>query len=79
MAILPKVEGDVALMKYMPDKSMSRGKIIDRAYFFNVLNTLRKDYLTHIVTEAQKMRAKGVVEHGDPEQIMMTPAWFKIL
>ena len=58
---------------------MSRGKIIDRAYFFNVLNTLRKDFLQHIVTEAQKKRVKGVVEHGDREQIRITPAWFKVL
>jgi hypothetical protein len=51
-AVLPLVEGDVQLFKYLPDKSMSRGKIIDRAYFFNVLNTMRKDFLHHIVTEA---------------------------
>ena len=37
--ILPRVAKDEAIMRYLPT-NLPNGRVIDRTYFFNVLNTV---------------------------------------
>jgi hypothetical protein len=53
--IFPMIQQDSQLMLYFPDK-MPKGRLPDREYTFNVLNTLRPDYVREIIQHAQKLR-----------------------
>ena len=56
----PKFKEDPKFNVYMPDQ-MTKGKSIDREYFFNVLNTVHPEYLSKIMAHAneQRMTAAG--------------------
>ena len=45
--IWPDVQKDPEVMFYMPS-SLPKGRVPDRNYMFNVLNTLREGYVTSI-------------------------------
>ena len=53
--VYPMIQQDKDLMMYFPDK-LPKGRIPDREYTFNVLNTLREDYVTDIIKHAQRLR-----------------------
>ena len=40
----PKVQGNQRLMRFFPDQ-LPKGRLPDREYFFNVLNTLEEPYV----------------------------------
>ena len=43
VALWPLMRQDVEFMQYFPDK-MPKGRMPDREFFFNVLNTLQNQY-----------------------------------
>lgn len=47
----PMMRTDEKFMKYLPSK-MAKGRVPDREYFFNVLNTFQGDYLQRLITHA---------------------------
>ena len=49
--IWPDVQEDPEVMFYMPSK-LPKGRVPDRDYMFNVLNTLREGYVTSICKHA---------------------------
>ena len=49
---------DPALAKYLPSKEQLSNKLPEREFFFGVLCTLRKQYMTDIIAEAQAKRFK---------------------
>ena len=49
---------DPALAKYLPSKEQLSNKLPEREFFFGVLCTLRKQYKTDIIAEAQAKRFK---------------------
>ncbi len=40
----PRMQDDPAFLRYFPSK-MAKGRLPDREYFFNVMNTLMPDYV----------------------------------
>ena len=46
---------DEIFMSYFPSK-MAKGRVPDREYFFNILNTCNQEYVKGLVDHALKMR-----------------------
>ena len=51
--LYPKVKDDPEVKRFMPDR-FPQGKLPDRDYFFNVLNTVHPDYVSKMVEHANK-------------------------
>ena len=70
---------DPVLCKYLPNKDQLSNKLPEREFFFGVLCTLRKQYMTDIMAEAQAKRYK--IEDGvqDQDGIVLTEGWMQEL
>jgi hypothetical protein len=55
LKLWPLMQQSESFMQYFPDK-MAKGRVPDRAYFFNVLNTLENEYCQKLVSHAGEMR-----------------------
>jgi hypothetical protein len=53
--IFPKVAKDEAVMRYLPT-NLPAGRVIDRTFFFNVLNTVQPKYMLGIIEHATRVR-----------------------
>ena len=70
---------DPVLTRYLPTKEQLSNKLPEREFFFGVLCTLRKQYMTDIIQDASKKRFK--VSDDDPKRqgIAITDGWFQDL
>ena len=70
---------DPVLSKYLPNKDQLSNKLPEREFFFGVMCTLRKQYMTDIIAEAQAKRYK--IEDGNQDQdgIVLTEGWMQEL
>ena len=59
--IWPEVQKDPEVMYYMPSK-LPKGRVPDREYMFNVLNTVKEKYLNTIVNHANSERTDARAE-----------------
>jgi len=51
--MIEMIRGDAALAMYFPDEFL-KGRIPDRTFFFNVLNTIYPGYLNELIGHANK-------------------------
>ena len=49
--IWPMVQKDPEIMKYFPAK-LPKGRVPDRSYFFNIINTFQSGYLDPLIRNA---------------------------
>ena len=70
---------DSELAKYLPSKEQLSGKLPERDFFFGILCTLRRQYMTDIVQEAHKNRFKLNEDDKDKQAILITDSWMKEL
>ena len=56
--LYPDAFQDAELAKYLPSQEQLSGKLPERDYFFGILCTLRRQYMTDIIEEAHKKRFK---------------------
>jgi hypothetical protein len=77
--LYPDAMKDPVLSKYLPSKEQVSNKLPERDFFFGVLCTLRRQYMTDIIEEANKKRFK--VEDDDPKRqgIAISDAWMEEL
>ena len=76
--VFPMIQKDAKLMMYFPAK-MPKGRLPDRDYTFNILNTLRGDYVSNIITHAQKLRNAPVDTDKTFQFIQVSETWQKQL
>jgi hypothetical protein len=69
---------DVELMKFFPTK-MAKGRVPDREYFFNILNTFHGDYLQKLIRHASDQRNESQSMAKAKETIEITDDWWAIL
>ena len=74
----PMLQRDIEFMKFFPEK-MAKGRVPDREYFFNILNTLHSDYVSQLVKHAQQQRNSGAIEVKAKETIEISDDWWNIL
>lgn len=72
------MQTDEQFMKYFPSK-MAKGRVPDREYFFNVLNTFQGEYLRQLVKNASEQRNSGKGEARAMETIEVSDEWWKAL
>ena len=53
--LYPKFKNDASFMAYFPD-SLPKGRLPDRTYFFNVMNTLYPEYTQSLIQTANNNR-----------------------
>ena len=51
----PMFQGDEEVMRYLPDPTPDK-RLPDRTYFFNVMNTLKPEYMQNIIEHANNLR-----------------------
>src|SRR6185312_4070930 len=64
---------DVAI--YLPTLEQSSGKLPERTFFFSVLATIKRDYLSEIIANAHKSRLKGEEGQRGSSAIMIKDSW----
>ena len=53
--IWPQMQKAGDFMRFFPDK-LPKGRLPDRRYFFNVLNTFNPEYVSHLIQHANLQR-----------------------
>ena len=60
--IMPLIKDDPDIVKYYPDAFFEEGVVADRRYFFDVLATIRPEYVKDMVEHAFKQRGSNETE-----------------
>ena len=76
--IWPMVQKDPEIMKYFPAK-LPKGRVPDRSYFFNIMNTFQPGYLEHVIRNANNQRNSVANEEKAMEAIEVTEDWWNAL
>ena len=74
----PSLQKDAQFMKYMPDK-LPRGRVPDREYFFNVLNTLKEGYLSSLIEHAIAQRNSSESQAVEQQVVEVSEHWLEQL
>ena len=76
--IWPKLQKDPDFLKYFPNK-LPKGRLPDRTYFFNILNSCNSEYVAHLIQHANLQRNTIAGEQRQMETIELTDAWVEKL
>ncbi len=76
--IWPMTKEDKQFMKYFPHK-LPKGRVPDREYFFNILNTLYPVYVQEIIRHANSQRNSVANDAQARETIEVTDKWWDAL
>ena len=66
---------DVAFMKFMPS-CLPKGRIPDRSYFFDVLNTVHEEFLSALIKHASEQRNSASNENMAEKVIDISEEWW---
>ena len=72
--LYPQFSKDAEFMALFPD-SYPKGKGPPRDYFFNVLNTMHRDYLEQVIEHANKQRMTSAGEAMQRQSIEISAYW----
>ncbi len=70
---------DQEISRYLPSKQQMSGKLPERAFFFGILGTLKRHYLTEIIKEAHEKRFKLPEDNHNKEAILIADTWMEEL
>jgi len=70
---------DDTLKMYLPSKKQVSNKLPEREFFFGVIGTLKKLWLTEVIRVANEKRNKASEEAGDKNRIVISQSWMKEL
>ena len=73
--IWPMVKEDAEFARLFPDK-LSKGKLPQREYFWNVLNTRQPEYVQLLVEHAMKQRNTSESKEKQAETIAISEEWW---
>ena len=73
-ALYPQFKEDPIFLSYFPDK-YPKDKGPPREYFFNILNTLYPDYLSQVMSHANKQRMSTEGEDVKAQSIQISQYW----
>ena len=75
---LPKFAADKKFMMYIPEVTME-SRIPDRAYFWNILNTVHHDYVKNVIEHANNLRMLANERTKPLEYIEVSEQWWQKL
>ena len=67
----PHLKQDANFMRHFPDE-LPKGRLPQREYFFNVMNTGMTEYLQNLITHATKQRHSAAAEGLQKETILVS-------
>ena len=70
---------DDTLKMYLPSKKQVSNKLPEREFFFGVIGTLKKLWLTEVIRVANEKRNKASEDAGDKNRIVISQSWMKEL
>ena len=76
--LYPKFKADPEINVYLPTK-LPAGKLVDRTYFFNVLNTVYEERLGAMIAHANKVRFQASADGIQEETVVVTDDWWQKL
>ena len=76
--IWPMTKENKQIMKYFPTK-MPKGRVPDREYFFNIMNTFQPQYVNQIIRHANEQRNSVSNEAQAREAIEVSDKWWNAL
>ena len=74
----PMMMDDAEFMKYFPSQ-LAKGRVPDREYFFNLLNTLQPAYIQALVKHANDQRNSAAADARAIETIEISDDWWEQL
>ena len=78
VTLWPMMKEDKEFMQFFPTK-MAKGRVPDREYFMNILNTVNGDYLQQVMKHAHEERASGNGMAKAKETIEISDKWWDSL
>ena len=73
--LYPKYKQEGNFMAYMPDH-LPKGKLPDRTYFFNVMNTLYEDRVQQMIEHANRVRFESSKAGIEEEEVLVSGEWW---
>ena len=73
--LYPKYQADADFMAFMPNHQ-PKGKLPDRAYFFNVLNTLYEEQVQKMIEHANQLRFESSKAGIEEEEVLVSGEWW---
>jgi hypothetical protein len=70
---------DDVLKMYLPSKMQVSNKLPERHFFFGVIGTLKKHWLTEVIKVANDKRNKASDDADDKNRIVISQSWMKEL
>ena len=74
----PMLKNDEDVMQYFPSK-LAKGRVPDREYFFNIVNTFHGEFLQKLIRHASDQRHESEVIARANETIEIADDWWDIL
>ena len=73
--IWPLIKEDREMMKFFPNK-LPKGRLPDREYFWNIVNTLNEPYVTQLLKHANELR-NDAKKTGEADRVIeVTDEWW---
>ena len=76
--IWPLIKEDRAMMRYFPDK-LPKGRLPDREYFWNIVNSVNEPYVTKLVKHANELRNAASKQQEAEKVVEITDEWWQKL
>ena len=76
--LYPKFKTDANITVYLPS-NLPAGKLPDRTYFFNILNTIYEERLSAMIAHANKVRFQASADGIQEETVAVTDEWWQKL
>ena len=70
----PDMKNTSDFMKFFPDR-LPKGRLPDRDYFFNIMNTVNPDYTSQLIKHANEQRHSVENERQALQAIEVTEGW----
>ena len=70
----PKMKDANDVMRYFPNK-LEKGRLPERKYFWNVLNTVNTEYVTTLIDHANRERHTITNAKQEEQAIVITDEW----
>ena len=74
----PMMKDDEDFQRFFPSK-MAKGRVPDREYFFNLLNTFHQKYVEQIIRRANEQRNSVSTDARAKEAIEVSDDWWQAL
>ena len=76
--IWPQMQDDEEFMQYFPSK-FPKGRLPDREYFYNIMNTVQGEYLQALTKHAHDERVSPAAAAKANATIEITDEWYEKL